>query len=128
MGHNFILFFHLLGVSVFGGFIILDRLVFRKFFEERAIDSALFYIKSFRILVFSAILIIFSGAAIIYSKPHLLNQDIFILKLFLAFLLFTLFFNCPLFLKNMGKPARNIYRFFVLVLLINVFATALFIT
>lgn len=114
-------FVHLIAISVFTGYIILDRLIFRRFFEETAINPLDFYKKSFPVLLFFVIAVITSGIWMTYKNQALLNSDIFIAKIALAFLLFVMFFGCGVFIKNFKKPARIAYRFFVLVLLFIVF-------
>lgn len=114
-------FIHLIGISVFTGYIILDRLIFRRFLKEGALNPLDFYKKSLPILLFFTIAIIASGALMIYKNQNLLNSDIFIAKITLATLLFVMFFGCGIFIKNFKKPARIAYRFFVLVLLFIVF-------
>lgn len=101
---------HFVAVLFFAGFILLDRVLFRKYFAGNETSANNFYKMSRKIMVLSAVLLILSGGVMLAIKPALLEAPLFLLKLCLAFMVMGLFFYCPYFSKRAGERARTLYR------------------
>lgn len=111
-------FLHGVAVLLFGGYILLDRALFRRFFDEGGGDAALFYRLSRPVTGIAVGLLLLSGGTMVLIDGTLLSQPLFYLKLLLAGLLIAMFFYCPLFARAYGPGARRLYRAVVLILLL----------
>jgi len=107
---------HFISAVLFIGFILWDRLLFRRFFTFKEATS--FYLKA-RIMLFGAILgAVISGVGLLfwYSLSPLV-----ILKICLAIGLILLFMFCPISMKNLSSVhGRTIYRMVVLLIALSV--------
>ncbi len=126
MAYGTVLVFHYVAVLLFGGYILLDRLLFRPFFSGRQDDASLFYRRSRRVLLPSVTLIILSGLVMAWLEAQRLTDPLFILKIVLAVMLMGMFFYCPVFSRGYGEGARRLYRAVVVVLLLSVVVVSKF--
>ena len=110
-----IVFIHLIFAVVFAGFIVLDRVFFRLIQKP---DN--FYHKAKPILAISVFGLVVSGSLIVYQFPELLYSFYFVLKLSLGFILFVLFFMCPIVIVRLQPFYKKIYRMVVFLLLLCV--------
>jgi uncharacterized membrane protein len=104
-----VLIIHLLAAFTLGGFILSDRLILRRTFDQTALKPL--YQKAIMPTAIAAIVLIASGAALIQNAP------IYYLKAALGLSTIALFFLCPLFSRGFGKKARFVYRLITVVLL-----------
>jgi len=108
---------HYVAVLLFGGFILLDRLLFRPYFDKLPDKGGSFYLQSRPLLITSAVMIVISGVGMSLSEGSPVNHALFPLKVIGGVLLTALFFYCPYFAKKAGERARQAYRVAVVLLL-----------
>ena len=111
---------HDVAVLLFGGYILLDRLLFRPYFSDEPEKAHRFYRMSRRILLPAAGLLIFTGMVMLGSQKGLWDSPLLHLKIVLALLLLGMFFYCPRFSRGHGEQARRLYRVVVILLLLAV--------
>ena len=111
---------HDVAVLLFGGYILLDRLLFRPYFSEEAEKAHRFYRMSRRILLPVSVIIILTGTLMLILEKTLWENLLVHLKVLLAAALIGMFFYCPRFSRGHGETARRIYRGIVVLLLLAV--------
>lgn len=117
---------HYVAILLFGGYILLDRLLFRPFFALHRDAVSRFYRSSRNILLPTVVVIILSGLIMAGMETARLNNPLFILKIILAGVLIGMFFYCPVFSRGHGEKARRLYRTVVVILLLAVVAISKF--
>ena len=120
MLYGIMLMLHYVAILLFGGYILLDRFLFRNFFMTRGETAPHFYRMSVRILAPTVIIIMVSGAAMLAMESSKLGNPFFGIKVVLALLLMGMFFYCPRFSRGHGEGSRRIYRGVVVILLLGV--------
>lgn len=120
MTYTALLMFHYVAVLLFGGFILLDRLFFRRYLASKAEDTSRFYRLSRSVLVPAVSVIVLTGIIMTGIENERLGNPLFILKLLLALVVIGMFFYCPVFSGRYGEGARRLYRAFVVLLLLTV--------
>ena len=101
---------HLIAALVFGGFILVDRLILRRSYDQARLLPI--YKTATLPLALAAVTLIASGCVLYYDAP------IVRLKAALAALTIALFFLCPIANRYLGKTARFFYRLIVTILLV----------
>jgi len=114
-----VLLFHKLFGFIFAIYILADRIYIRKYISK--VNREKFYNFSKKPLLTVAMFLVLSGSFLLFYID--LNFFI-ILKIFFAFSLFVMFFNCPNYMKKQ-KDEKNkmVYRFFVESLLVLIILT-----
>ncbi|MCV6608495.1 MAG: hypothetical protein OIF32_09790 [Campylobacterales bacterium] len=109
---------HQIFATIFGGFILIDRFVIRKFLEKEKREKI--YTKVKYLLLFCVVVLIFTGG---YLSYQIGLYPIIVIKGFIACLVIFMFFNCPYFMKRAKcETCKKIYRSLVtLFLLVVVF-------
>ncbi|GHV07278.1 hypothetical protein AGMMS50229_13770 [Campylobacterota bacterium] len=105
---------HLIAALVFGGFILVDRLILRRSCDQAQLLPI--YKTALIPLAIAAALLIASGCFLYYDAP------IVRLKAALAISTIALFFFCPIANRRLGRAARFFYR---LIVTISLLATVL---
>jgi hypothetical protein len=100
---------HVAAAFVLGGFILTDRLVLRRTFDQIALRPL--YEKAVLPTAIAALILIASGAAMMQ------NAAVYRLKAALGLTTIALFFACPFINARLGKQARFVYRLIALILL-----------
>jgi len=115
---------HLLGISYFVGFLLLDLFVVRSFLDRECHDKKLlFYEKAKSSLHIFVTVILVSGFFILYSLDF--NPPPYIwLKIVFAITAITLFFVSPYIVKKAPKGSVHYIYGVVLILLLCVLALA----
>ncbi len=121
MGFEGLGYLHLVAAAVLGGFIILDRLAFRRFLAAHSENATAFYKALRPWLGLAALALILSGGSMLYAHPELLFSWMMVAKLLASFLLLGMFFYCPYFSAKAGSWGRFGYRLGVLALVLLVF-------
>ncbi|MDR2033960.1 MAG: hypothetical protein LBP89_04940 [Helicobacteraceae bacterium] len=101
---------HLFAAFVLGGFILIDRLVLRRSFDQETLKPL--YKKAIVPTAIAAFVLIVSGGAMLQ------NAAIYYAKAAFGLLTIALFFLCPFFNARFNKKARLIYRIITLLALI----------
>ena len=117
---------HFVAILLFGGYILLDRMLLRKYFAGKHEEASRFYRISQRLLFPVALVIVLTGALLTVLQPGRLENPFFDLKVFLAVVLIGMFFYCPRFSRGHGERARLIYRAVVVILLLSVLTLSKF--
>jgi hypothetical protein len=112
-----LLFTHFLAVLLFGGYILLDRLLLRAYFAKLPDKGVAFYKQSRTPMLVCAGVIVVSGGWMVFLNGALLSAPLFVAKVAAGVVLIGLFFYCPVFAKKAGEKSRKAYRFTVLLLL-----------
>ena len=120
MGYDAIGFLHFVAAVSFGGFILLDRLAFRRFAASLEGGSDGFYRALRPWLMLIALVLILSGGTLLGLRPESIFSLTMIVKLTGAVVLLALFFYCPVFAAKAGAVKRFAYRLLVLLLLLAV--------
>lgn len=126
MAYEILLGLHGVAILLFGGYILLDRLLFRPFLAETAQNAGIFYRMSRRVLIPIVSVLVVSGLLMVVLESGRITEPLFILKLILALLLIALFFYCPRFSREHGEGARRLYRAVVVILLLTVLTVSKF--
>ena len=120
MGFETVGFLHFVAAVGFGGFILLDRLAFRRFASSIEGGANGFYRALRPWLLLLALVLIVSGTVLLVMRPELLMSFGILLKVIGGLALIGLFFYCPLYAKRAGRWRRFAYRQVVLGLLLLV--------
>ncbi len=109
-----LVYFHVLFVTFFTVYILIDRIFVRNFFQKNKREQ--FYEKAKFPLLFNSLFISSTGLYLLFQTPLTV---IICLKLFTVVFLFYGFLNCPFYMKKQKcKIRRFMYRFGVLILLL----------
>jgi len=126
MEYEITLAFHYVAILLFGGYILLDRLLFRRYFAAEGEEAVRFYRLSGKLLAPAVAVAVVTGGLLTLLQPARLEHPFFMFKLLLVILLIGMFFYCPRFSRGHGERARRVYRAVVVVLLMCVLALSKF--